>query len=135
MAGTVVANHTGLGEPIALAVGALLTVGTVLLDKISIIREDEVFERERPIFLNLNSQGSILVTTDAICNACRDDISQIETFLRRQLGVDSEAPLTVMVTTRDGVSRTLDLQLQVKSGGSVSDFLRGIIAVTVAYQE
>lgn len=130
LAGTAVANQTGLGEPLALAVGLVLTVGTVFLDRVSIIREEQALERERTIFLNRNTQGSILVATSAICDACSDDLSQVEIFLKRQLGIDSEAPLTVMITTRDGVSRTLDLQLQVKSGGTISAFLRGIIAVT-----
>lgn len=134
LAGTVVANQTGLGEPLALAVGVVLTVGTVLLDRISIIREDYDCERGRPIFLNGSNQGSILVATSAICDACSDDLSQVEIFLKRQLGIDSEAPLTVMVTMRDGITRTLDLQLQIKSGGTVSAFLRSIIAVTVTYE-
>lgn len=51
LAGNAVANQTGLGEPVALAVGLGLTAAVISLDAISYIFEDTRLERQRPIFL------------------------------------------------------------------------------------
>lgn len=135
LAGNAVANQTGLGEPIALAVGFGLMAGIFSLDVISSMREDERLERERPIFLNLDCQQPIMVTTEAICDACADDLSKLDGFMKQHLSIDSETPLKFKVTTGDGVSRTVDMELQLKWEATVSGFLRSLIAVTVSYEK
>lgn len=134
LAGNAVANQTGLGEPVALAVGLVLSVAIVSLDAVSSIREDTRLERERPIFLT-HCERSIMMTTAAISDACADDLSKLESCMKTYLKIDSDTPLNFTVTTREGFSTTIDMELQMKSRETVSDFLRNLTNVTVASQK
>lgn len=129
LAGNAVANQTGLGEPVALAVGLVLSVAIVSLDAVSSIREDTRLERERPIFLT-HCERSVMMTIEAICGACADDLSNLESCMKKYLTIDSDTPLKFTVTTREGFRTTIDMELQLKSQETVSDFLRNLTNVT-----
>ena len=118
LAGTAVASQTGLGEPVALAVGLVLSVAIVSLDAVSSIREDIRLERERPIFLT-HCERSVMMTTAAICGACGEDLSNLESCMKKHLRIDSDTPLKFTVTTTEGFSTTIDMQLQLKSQKTV----------------
>lgn len=68
------------------------------------------------------------------CDACADDLSKLGSVIKEYMNIDSDTPLQFTVTTRDGVSMAIDMEFQLKSGGTVSDFLRSLGAVTVAPQ-
>lgn len=61
--------------------------------------------------------------------------AKLETIVKQYLGIDSETSVQYTVTTRDGASLTIDMKSQVKKGGTASDFLRSVRALTVSYQK
>ena len=105
-------------------------VSALSLDVASTIWQEHQVERQRRIFVSVQDKAGVMLTTAAICDACDNDLTRLESFLKQRLRLSDDAAVQVKAAAHDNFDVFLHHQLQYEVQ-PVSDFLLGVERITM----